>query len=117
MQKLIIHNSKHFSQANDTPPFTMSPLLDTIGRNSEQGLASIPEAIKHKENLEATTALLRHLQEYQLPQISCTFMGNKLKQSFEGWRESTSTSRYGTHLGLYKALVADDPTDTIPTVR
>ncbi|KAL7559730.1 hypothetical protein ACA910_003314 [Epithemia clementina (nom. ined.)] len=108
---LISRNNRHFSQATGTP-FTVPPLRDTVGRNAEQGLASIPEALELDENTNATNTLLQHLTEYTLPPISTTFLGSELQQSFRRWRQSTSTSPHGTHLGHYRALISLDPCPT-----
>ncbi|KAL7572600.1 hypothetical protein ACA910_010358 [Epithemia clementina (nom. ined.)] len=111
--RLIQQNNDHFGQANGTP-FTIQPLLDIIGRNADHGLASVRDALQCPENSDATTALLDHLNDYRLPPISCQFTGQELKQSFKVWRENTSTSPHGTHLGLYKALTAPDAPPTAP---
>ncbi|KAL7559678.1 hypothetical protein ACA910_002387 [Epithemia clementina (nom. ined.)] len=110
--RLIQRNNDHFGQANGTP-FTVQPLLDIIGRNADHDLASVRDALQCPENSDATTALLHHLNDYRLP-ISCQFTGQELKQSFKVWRENTSTSPHGTHLGLYKALTAPDAPPTAP---
>ncbi|KAL7555990.1 hypothetical protein ACA910_006139 [Epithemia clementina (nom. ined.)] len=109
-QCLIHRNNAHFGQANGMP-FTEQPLLNTIGRNAEHGLTSILAALQQEHNSDATNALLQHLHDYTLPQVSCSFSGEELKRSFKVWREATSTSPHGTHLGLYKALVTNDPAE------
>ena len=40
-------------------------------------------------------------------QISVRISGDDIKKGFQGWKESTSTSPSGRHLGHYKALIQD----------
>ena len=105
-------NRKHFSQALGTP-FTVPPLSTDFGftgtgESAQQALSG--QYIYPGEN--ATTALrllLDHLKQTaemenqaSHPTISEDAFSGKLKV----WRESTSTSPSGLHLGHYKSLIA-----------
>ena len=105
--RLIERNLTHFSQARG--PFTTGPVLDCLGRNACHGLEGIDRALALPDVSPATKALLDQLQGPHLPLISNTITGHDLSQKFQRWRESTSTSPSGVHLGHYKCLLLLDP--------
>ena len=112
-------NRLHFSQAHDTP-FTVPPLSSELGSCGDApGTKAILEgrmdATGHGKHVQL---LLQHLsqindiaQHPNCPTISEADFVGKLKV----WKESTTTSPSGLHLGHYKALIAqhqfsnDDP--------
>ena len=113
--RLIQRNPKHFSQARG--PFTHGPVLECLGRNACHGHAGIQRALALDNTTPATTALLQQLQGSDLPRISNKITGADLRQKFQRWNESTSTSPSGVHLGHYKSLLLLDvkKPDNTPT--
>jgi hypothetical protein len=101
---LLQQNITHFSQAAGTP-FTVSPLIDIIGEDgcTEQALRILEGHVP--QNLPKYSRLLLHkLQRVREP-ISLQFTFNDMCEGFSKWRESTTTSPSGKHLGVYKALI------------
>ena len=119
VRQLQKRNQKHFGQAHGTP-FTVPPLATELGFCGDQpGTAAILEgrfdSTSYGENVQL---LLRHLQQIDeiaqhpnYPTIGESDFIGKL----QAWRENTTTSPSGLHLGHYKALIArhqysdDDP--------
>lgn len=120
--KLIERNFKHFGQANDTP-FAKEPVRSTIGQNAEHIEEAIPILIADPNIDKATKTLLRQLQNLNEPKILNKFTAQDLRNGFKVWKEKTSTSPEGPHLGHYKAILAPDETiaehsqqmDALPT--
>ena len=104
--RLIQRNLNHFSQARG--PFTQGPVLECLGRNAAHGQHGIQKALALTDITPATKALLGQLQGTPLPRISNTITGADLRQKFQRWSESTSTSPSGVHLGHYKSLLLLD---------
>ena len=103
---LMERNQNHFSQASNTP-FASEPLRSIVGKYGENGFEGVMNALNIKHD-PGTTALLTQLLGEKLPQIACIMTGDDLKEKFKRWRESTSTSPRGVHLGIYKALLVPD---------
>ena len=108
-QALLHRNQQHFGQAQGTP-FTIPPLSEHIDFSASTHYADLILSGEYPtENLDAATALLvKHLQQTSLNHNAVTdqvtdsdFVG-KMKT----WKESTSTSPSGYHLGHWKALCA-----------
>ena len=103
-------NHLHFGQAHGTP-FTIPPLSEDLGFSGDgPGTASILNGTYDTTTFsKPVQILLNHLKyvhntdsEFCRPTISDAEFCAKLKT----WRESTSTSPSGMHLGHYKVLVA-----------
>jgi hypothetical protein len=118
LQHLQVRNQKHFGQAQGTP-FTFPPLSNDLGFTSitEKG-TMILNGQYDTDHLDAAVQLLiHHLQANASadimplkPSISYDAFTNKLRT----WRESTSTSPSGLHLGHYKALLARHKISDLP---
>ena len=103
---LNTYNKEHFAQAQGTP-FTINPLLRDLqhhglspsGASILKGTYSPPDEV---DNI--TQLLLRHMQTKcsDIPQPDITL--SEFKQVFQKWRECTSTSPSGRHLGPLKSL-------------
>ncbi len=103
-------NRSHFGQAHGTP-FTVPPLSVDLGFRgdgpiSDEILLGTYPTHEFEENVQL---LLRHLEQVhemaaaaEYPTISDKDFTNKLQV----WKESTTTSPSGLHLGHYKALIA-----------
>ena len=104
-ETIIKRNQEHFGQAHGTP-FTISPLSEHMQYTTHT--AEAVEVLLGKyptEGLDTYTALFLHnlrLKQKPLePEISVDQFWNKIKN----WREATSTSPSGLHLGHYHAMV------------
>lgn len=126
---LIDRNREHFSQADGTP-FTIQPLRDLFGKYGTNEASDL--LIKGELDVdsiegisEATRSILKKMKERReipptedIPNpattISDTFKCQDLQQGYRKWRESTSTSPSGLHLGHEKALFKFE---SIPTAE
>jgi hypothetical protein len=104
LQKFLLkRNVQHFGQAQGTP-FTIPPLtLLDWGAQSQvaekllQG--EIPAEIQSNDIY--LNAILEHIaQQKQLPEIDTYISPDDISKGFRKWKESTSTSPSGCHLGL-----------------
>jgi hypothetical protein len=105
----IARNKTHFAQATDTP-WTQSPLKHigshngfNVFQNDDGNDIVLPESAF----LETQTdlAILRERLDDPTPKWSPDISFDKFISALLHWRESTSTSPSGRHLGLYKALI------------
>lgn len=103
--RLHHRNELHFSQAQGTP-FTVSPLAESLGYDGctltaqtliDQGI--IPECDNY-----AASLILQELQRSSTPEIEHKFTLPQLRQGFQKWREKTTTSPSGKHLGILKSI-------------
>ena len=106
---LTQRNAQHFSQAEGTP-FTVPPMTTLFGRygtntNSQQ-LLNGKLQIDNIETTEATKTLLVSLKRLA-PEgsVSSYISAEDIRNGYKGWRESTSTSPSGLHLGHEKAIM------------
>jgi hypothetical protein len=99
-ETLLTRNISHFQQAKDTP-FTTPLLVDYIG---EVGCHPNVDMILNGHvdiNLpKIITLILRKFTSSSTP-IPVTFTLEDMCKGFMKWRESTTTSPSGKHLGLY----------------
>jgi hypothetical protein len=111
-------NQKHFGQAHGTP-FTIPPLSDDLGFTSMTPSGSlILKGQYDVAHLDASLqVLINHLHDTTRasdaiikPSIDYNSFTDKLK----AWRESTTTSPSGLHLGHYKALLAQHEYSDLP---
>ena len=104
------HSQQHFSQAHGTPP-TTQPLLDILGDGpSEKQDRILSGQVNLPPDIGPTTRqFIRNLkQEIPIPIESTIIAVAEVKQAFKKWREKTTTSPSGLHLGHYKALLSND---------
>jgi hypothetical protein len=102
-QFLIKRNMVHFRQAHGTP-FTIVPLnkLDWNASSSEaESLLNgqIPSVL-YNTNPFAMDILSHIANREQLPEIDTYLSPDEIAQGFRQWKETTSTSPSGCHLGL-----------------
>jgi hypothetical protein len=105
-ETLSQRNRKHFSQAHGTP-FTIPPLSNILSFSgvSQAGL-DVLQGDLTKANHETlhTNAILQELKQVREVQPhELTF--RTMIVGFSKWRETTTTSPSGKHLGLYKSLI------------
>ena len=103
-------NRTHFGQAHGTP-FTVPPLSDQLGFTGDSIAATqIPEGRYDSSPLsESVQLLIKHLKyTHEIEQDTCrpTINDADFCGKLKVWRESTSTSPSGLHLGHYKVLIA-----------
>ena len=113
-EKIIVRNKKHFSQAEGSPP-TDPHIIQHLGAYGEHGVNGLHSLLDTNldHHLPETLALLQSLTEHRLPPITTTITVKEMRQSIKKWKESTSTSPSGRHLGIYHALLAPEDNDPI----
>jgi hypothetical protein len=100
---LLQRNMTHFGQAHGTP-FTMHPLnrLDWTSTSPEAASllqGSVPPEL-HSPNPFVNDILQHIANRNQLPEIDTYLSPEEVANGFKKWKESTSTSPSGCHLGL-----------------
>ena len=106
---LLQRNIKHFSQAQGTP-FTEGELKQRLGHD---GMTPTGDDILNGKQLDfdldpATELLISHMQQKckPMPEFkTLEITQEQLVQTFLHWRETTSTSPSGKHLGHYRSIV------------
>jgi hypothetical protein len=105
-QYLKARNQRHFGQATGTP-FTQAPLTELITWQADTDTAELilQGEYTNDELDDITQLLLKHCQLVSTPDV---IKPDLTLQDFTAklriWRESTSTSPSGRHLGHYKAV-------------
>ena len=113
---IIERNITHFGQATDTPfnstQFTEIFGIDGDSEATEDLLRGIMPDIS---NLPIEVQLiLKKISQDPQPAIDPSISVEDLKNLFKNWKESTSTSPSGCHLGHWHALLAPDGTRPNP---
>ena len=103
-------NRKHFGQAQGAP-FTVPPLSDDlgfsgVGPNADSILHGRYDTSPFDENLRLLLQHLQISQELMDEESYPTLTEKEFRGKLQAWRESTSTSPSGLHLGHWKALIA-----------
>lgn len=105
---LTQRNRRHFSQADGTP-FTAPLLIETFGPYGTSAnvtqLLSGNNPVDPNSVTEATQTILQHIPLGPVPPIDTHIYVDELMQSYRRWRESTSTSPSGDHLGHDHAIL------------
>ena len=108
---ILERNFKHFGQANGTP-FTEAPLKQWLSDygETETGQAIIDGELRPvlDSGFPETQTVLDLLQPFDPPAepVSSLVTSADFKSFFAKWKENTSTSPSGKHLGHYKALLS-----------
>ncbi len=114
------YNRDWFRQAKDTP-FGSGTLYDLVGYD---GLTETATAIVDGECIEYLGfPMQRELQVFlekckrpsTVKNISTTITLDQFKRYVKGWKESTSTSPSGRHLGHYRSAIMDDDVASLHT--
>jgi hypothetical protein len=113
VNKLLIERfTLHFSQANGTP-FTKEPLVSMFGPDGSNERSK--ELLEGKINIDgidattATKAILRKAIYMAAPNsVARKVTIEQIRGMYRKWRESTSTSPLGLHLGHDKAVMRDE---------
>ena len=129
---ILERNKQHFHQATDTP-FGGSPmdsmLFDLV---SYSGMNTAAKEIvegtflaTYGNNLELLPETEQLIKELAMPE-EIKVLGKKISykvteadfiSGFKGWKECTSTSPLGHHLGHYKAMINDPDRKKKPELR
>lgn len=105
MNEALFHrNRKHFAQADGTP-CTQPIIQDHIGTSGiTKGAQDIINNVIPPD-LPVNIRLLFEELQSNVPPISPHYSFEDMIYGFATWREKTTTSPSGKHLGMYKALV------------
>ena len=103
-------NRSHFGQAFGTP-FTIAPLASDLGFGSdtEAGQQILDGKYDSTGQDESVQRLIRHMKkvdDIMLDPVRPTLTLEDLNGKIRVWKESTTTSPSGLHLGHLKALIA-----------
>lgn len=103
-QALFERNRKHFAQAEGTP-CTKPPLSEMLGYDGLTPIAHqiLKGTVPSVESM-SVQLLLNELND-QPPTISSNYDFEDMISGFANWKEQTTTSPSGKHLGIYKTLV------------
>jgi hypothetical protein len=101
---LLDRNISHFAQAHGTP-FTTESLIEIIGEDgcSNQAFEILEGQVP--DHLQKFPKLLLQELRQTRPTLPLNMTLEDMCQGFKKWRENTTTSPTGKHLGIYKALV------------
>ena len=113
---LLERNRNHFGQAEGTP-FTNPPLRADVGYKADGYAADLilQGQIEYENMSDATSLLISHLQERTTSKLEGKITKKEVIGKLKNWKETTSTSPSGTHLGHYHCawkkpqLHHDDP--------
>ena len=114
--QLQIRNRKHFGQAHGTP-FTLPPFSTGMGYTgegplSEQILNGTAEFPDLSQDIQLFIQHMRRSTEIEASPC-CPTIEKECIGKLEVWRESTTTSPSGLHLGHYKSLISRHSYSTV----
>ena len=106
---ILQRNRKHFNQCAGTP-FTVGKLRRIKWAADSKLADDILEGQHHRKYTTHDRAIATVLNECKRlsPEIPMKISRTNLKSLFKHWRESTTTSPSGRHLGLYKAIYKNE---------
>ncbi len=106
IETLIARNIAHFNQAEGTA-FTGRHIQHICANTFSAALQQLHELTGHGD--EAFDAILDELLDLSTTQeCNGLISGAELMGKFKYWREATSTSPSGCHLGLYRSILKGD---------
>jgi hypothetical protein len=112
---ILMYCHQHFQQARQTP-FGQGPLAAAIGSD---GLTSLSDRILQgtffeRSDYELFPEIRTFIKELAMPEIIQSqdpirndITIHQYRKAVRNWKESTTTSPSGRHLGMYKALLAN----------
>jgi hypothetical protein len=118
VENLQRRNRQHFGQAHGTP-FTVDPLAEDLGfcgdsPNADLILDGNYQLEGHQESVRMMLKHLKQTHEIASLQTYPTVSLEEFQGKLQAWRESTTTSPSGMHLGHYKALFAKHKYSNVP---
>ena len=101
-QLLIQRNQHHFSQADGTP-LTRPPFTADIGYKADGYAAEmiLSGQAEYPNTSEATALFIQHLQRRTVHTLEGSITYDEVLRKLKNWKESTTTSPSGLHLGHY----------------
>ena len=121
---LQLRNQRHFGQAEtEKTPFTQPPLKTHFNWSASTQAAELvlDGTFSDTEYDHVTSLFLRHLHRVtSLDSLPAQISHTDFTTKFTKWRESTSTSPSGRHLGHYKLLfreIHEDDEDVLETLQ
>ena len=113
-QHLTAYNRRHFQQAHGTP-FTIPPLSTLLGHN---GLTTTGDTILNgtfdSSDFDPLMQRLLNSIQRRCPELPTPNITEQdFHSSFATWRETTTTSPSGRHLGHLKSLLHTIPDDDL----
>ena len=107
-RSLMRRNRQHFGQAEGTP-FTRPPLQADVGYRGDGYAAELilNGQIDYNNASPGTKLLIHHLQSRTLQKLEGKLTVSEVRGKLKKWKESTSTSPSGLHLGHYHCLWRD----------
>jgi hypothetical protein len=103
---LLQRNIEHFQQADGTP-FT-TPLLTDYNRENgcnDNSDAVIQGTVRRQNLPKFVTLLLQHFNKQHKEPLNLHFTFDDMCHGFMKWRERTTTSPSGKHLGIYRSFI------------
>ena len=113
---IIARNIKHFGQATNTP-FNSKEFTDIFGIDADSDATEdlLKGVLPNIESLpDEVQLILKEIAKSPQPVIDTTITTKDLIGLFKSWKETTSTSPSGCHLGHWHALIAPDGTTRHP---
>jgi hypothetical protein len=113
-RSILLFCQQHFQQAAQTPfgsghlaKLLLSSGLTQAGEQMLRGKWTTDEGIAMTPELQAFISRLAIPAELRdVPQITSEVTVDEYKEAIKRWKERTSTSPSGRHLGFYKAILA-----------
>ena len=104
---LLERNRAHFGQAQGTP-WTVPPLSQEIDFEASSAITDLilNGTYTHADLDEITQMLISHLKRSTQPAVEGRITLEEFKTKMVEWKEKTSTSPSGVHLGHYKSYFA-----------
>ena len=105
---LVQRNQLHFSQAEGTP-FTRPPFQVEVGYKADGFAADLilSGQIDYPNASTATSLLIKHLQKRTTTTLEGTITAEEVLHKLQNWKETTTTSPSGIHLGHYHCMWKD----------
>jgi exonuclease III len=118
VEHLQHRNRQHFGQAQGTP-FTIDPLANEMSfcgdsLTADSVLDGTYPTDRHPESVNLLLQHLKQTHEMASLQTYPTVSLEEFQGKLRAWRESTTTSPSGMHLGHYKALFAKHKYSNVP---
>lgn len=102
---LLQRNRYHFGQAQDTP-FASPPLQGDVGYKADGWAVDLilKGQAQYSTISEAAQLLVKHLQQRSTSSLEGTITPKQILGKLRKWKEETTTSPSGLHLGHYHCM-------------
>jgi ribonuclease HI len=121
MSHIRQQNIKHFGMAHGTP-FTLDPLSRINWEADSDEAEALINGEIHPNLGTITNSYVRRLLNYickmpKLPLVDCQLSIEEVAAGFRKWREATSTSPSGCHLGLRRVTTYNYPDEELEKIK